>query len=160
MASPAPLAMMPTEPVEAHVLQALLVGGLLALVAHLGGLVVVPLVAELGVVVERDLGVEGVDPTVGGQDQRVDLDQVGVAVDVGGVELGQDVDGAVGGGRVELGGQHPLAGRLGVRPSTGSIQILAMASGFSTATVSISTPPWADSMPRCFLAARSSVKLA
>ena len=45
---------------EADVLQALLVGGLLALVAHLGELVVAPLVAELGVVVEGDLGVEGV----------------------------------------------------------------------------------------------------
>ena len=47
-----------------------------------------------------------------------------------------------------------------VRPSTGSTQILAMALGLSTATVSISTPPSADSMPRCFLAERSSVKLA
>ena len=47
--------------VEADVLQVLLVGGLLALVAHLGGLVLGPLVAELGVVVEGDLGVEGVD---------------------------------------------------------------------------------------------------
>ena len=47
-----------------------------------------------------------------------------------------------------------------VSPSTGSIQILAMASGFSSATASISTPPWADSMPRCFLAERSRVKLA
>ena len=47
-----------------------------------------------------------------------------------------------------------------VSPSTGSTQILAMASGSSAATASISTPPWADSMPRCFLAERSSVKLA
>ena len=50
--------------VEADVLQALLVGRLLPLVAHLGGLVLVPLVAEVGVVVEGDLGVEGVDPAV------------------------------------------------------------------------------------------------
>ena len=47
-----------------------------------------------------------------------------------------------------------------VRPSTGSIQILAMASGSVSATASISTPPWADSIPRCFLAERSRVKLA
>ena len=47
--------------VEADVLQALVVGRLLALVADLGGLVLVPArVAELGVVVEGDLGVEGV----------------------------------------------------------------------------------------------------
>ena len=35
-----------------------------------------------------------------------------------------------------------------------------MASGLVTATSSISTPPSADSMPRCFLALRSRVKLA
>ena len=39
-----------------------------------------------------------------------------------------------------------------------STQILAMASGSFSATASISTPPWADSIPRCFFAARSSVK--
>ena len=47
--------------VEPDVLQVGLVGGLLAVVALLGGLVGVPLVAERGVVVEGDLGVEGVD---------------------------------------------------------------------------------------------------
>ena len=47
-----------------------------------------------------------------------------------------------------------------VRPSTGSIQILAMASGSDSATASISTPPCAESIPRCFLAERSRVKLA
>ena len=47
---------------EADVLQALLAGQLLALVELLGGLELVPLrVAELGVVVEAHLGVEGVD---------------------------------------------------------------------------------------------------
>ena len=45
-------------------------------------------------------------------------------------------------------------------PSTGSTWMRAMASGFSSATVSISTPPSADSIPRCCLAERSSVKLA
>ena len=49
---------------------------------------------------------------------------------------------------------------LSLRPSTGSIQTLAMASGFSAATASISTPPCAESMPRCFLAERSRVKEA
>jgi hypothetical protein len=58
----------------------LLAGGLRIWVA----VVVSPLrVAELGVVVERDLRVERMHPTVGGQDQRVDLDEVGVALDVG-----------------------------------------------------------------------------
>jgi hypothetical protein len=42
------------------------VGRLLALVAHLGGLVLLVVgVAELGVAVEGDLGVEGVDLAVG-----------------------------------------------------------------------------------------------
>ena len=54
---------------------------------------------------------------------------------------------------------HALAASS-VSPSTGSIQILAMASGSVSATASISTPPWAESMPRCFLAERSRVKLA
>ena len=50
------------EAVEADVLEALLVGRLLALVAHLGGVVLLVLgVAELAVAVEGDLGVEGVD---------------------------------------------------------------------------------------------------
>ena len=69
--------------VEADVLQALVVGRLLALVAHLGGLVLVPLVAEVGVVVEGDLGVEGVHLAGRLEDQRVDLGQVGVALGVG-----------------------------------------------------------------------------
>ena len=61
MARPAPLAMMPTDAVEADVLQALLLGQLLALVELLGGPELVPLrMAERGVVVEADLGVEGV----------------------------------------------------------------------------------------------------
>ena len=61
IARPAPLAMMPTDAVEADVLQALLVGQLLALVELLGRRVLVPLgVAERGVVVEGDLGVERV----------------------------------------------------------------------------------------------------
>ncbi len=35
-----------------------------------------------------------------------------------------------------------------------------MADGSSAATCSMSTPPLADTMPRCFLAPRSRVKLA
>ena len=51
---------------------------------------------EHGVVVERDLGVERVHLAVGREDERVDLAQVGVALDVGRVELEQDVDRTVG----------------------------------------------------------------
>ena len=40
-------------------------------------------------------------------------------------------------------------------PSTGSINILAMASGFSSATVSISTPPSLDAIRTGQLLARS-----
>ena len=84
--------------VEADVLQALVVGRRLALVALLGGVVLLVLgVAEHGVAVEGDLGVEGVHPAVGREDERVDLDQVGVALDVGPVELLEDVDRALGG---------------------------------------------------------------
>ena len=67
--------------VEADVLQVVLAGHLLALVELLGGPVLVPLgMAERGVVVEADLGVEGVHAAVGPQDQRVDLGQVAVAL--------------------------------------------------------------------------------
>ena len=73
---------------EADVLQALLVGQLLPLVEHLGAAELVPLgMAEGGVVVEADLGVEGVDLALGREDQRVDLGQVAVALDVAAVEL-------------------------------------------------------------------------
>ncbi len=45
-------------------------------------------------------------------------------------------------------------------PSTGLMWSLTMASGAVAATSSMSTPPLADSISRCILAARSSVKLA
>ena len=82
--------------VEADVLQVLLRGQLLALVELLGGAELVPLgVAEGGVVVEADLGVEGVHLAVGLEDQRVDLGQVAVALGEAAVELDEDVGGAV-----------------------------------------------------------------
>ena len=67
-------------------------------------------VAEGGVVVEGDLGVEGVDPPVGREDQRVDLDEVGVELDERLVQLLEDRDGAAAGGRVEPGAEDELAG--------------------------------------------------
>ena len=159
MARPAPLAMMPTSPSRPTYCRPFSWAASLALVADLGGVVVAPLVAELGVVVEGDLGVEGVDLAVGRDDQRVDLGQVGVALGVGGVELEQHrpprrrwPSG------LSLAATTHSRQASSVSPSTGSIQILAMASGFVAATCSISTPPSADSMPRCFLAERSRVK--
>jgi hypothetical protein len=88
IASPAPLAMIPTVTVEADVLQALLLGERSRgsrsprsrNSSHSG-------MAEGGVVVEGDLGVERVHLPVGGEHQRVDLDEVGVALDVAAVEL-------------------------------------------------------------------------
>src|ERR1700691_4584512 len=45
-------------------------------------------------------------------------------------------------------------------PVTGSMWILAMASGLVSATSSISTPPSADSMPRCSFGGRPRARLA
>ena len=72
--------------------------------ALLGGGVGIPLVAEVGVAVKGDFGVECMHLAGGLEDQRVDFHQVGVAVDVRGVELAQDVDRTLGGIRVEVGG--------------------------------------------------------
>ncbi len=96
--------------VEPDVLQTPLVRDPLARVAHLRRVVLLVLgVAEHRVVVERDLGVERVHTTVGREDERVDLDQVGVALGVRTPELEQDVDRAVGRRRVEVGRLDPRA---------------------------------------------------
>jgi hypothetical protein len=102
----------PDVPVESDVLQSLGVRGRLALVALLRRFVLGPVVAEGGVVVERHLGVERVHSPAGRQDQGIDLDEVGVAIDIGAVQLRQDVDRAVGGARVEVGALDPLARHL------------------------------------------------
>ena len=89
--------------VEADVLQAVLARQLLALVELLGGPVLLPLgMAEVGVVVEADLGVECVHAAVGPQDQRVDLGEVAVAFGEAAVQLDEDVGGTVDRRRVEL----------------------------------------------------------
>ena len=73
---------------EADVLQALVPGQALALVQLLGRRELLPLrVAEGGVVVEADLGVEGVHLAGRLEDQRVDLGEVAVALGVAAVEL-------------------------------------------------------------------------
>ena len=67
--------------VEADVLEALLPGEQLTLVELLGGLELGPLgVAELGVRIEADLGVEGVHLAIRCEDERVDLGQVAVTL--------------------------------------------------------------------------------
>ena len=87
-----------------------LIGGLLADIALLGGLVFGPFVAERRVVVEGDLGVECVHATVWTKDERVDLDEIGIAIHVGVVQLQQDADRTVLGRGVQRGGLHPFAG--------------------------------------------------
>ena len=82
--------------VETDVLQVVLACQLLTLVELFRRPVLVPLgMAERGVVVEADLGVEGVHPTVGPQDQRVDLGEIAVALGEASVQLDQDLGGAV-----------------------------------------------------------------
>ena len=144
MARPAPLAMMPDRAVEADVVEPLLLGQPLALVELLGAGELLPLgVAEGGVVVEGHLGVEGVDPAVGREDQRVDLDQVAVALDVAAVQLhraprppasrasaSSPASSTSRGGGL---GRQPVD-RVDVQPGDG-------ARGRSAATSSMSTPP-------------------
>jgi len=102
----------PDGPVESDVLEALGVGGGLALIAGLGPVELrIRLVPEHRVGVEGDLGVEDVDPAVVGEDQWVDLDEVGVAVHIRLVEPAEDVDGALHGGLGQAGSRHPVSCR-------------------------------------------------
>ena len=74
--------------VETDVLEVLLLGQPLAVVEHLGRLPLRPFrMAERGVAVEADLGVEGVHLAVGPEDQRVDLGEVAVALGEAAVQL-------------------------------------------------------------------------
>ena len=79
--------MMPTDPSSPTYWRPSVVRGLLAHVAFLGRFVLGPVVAERRVVVEGDLGVERVDLARRLEDQGVDLDEVGVTLDVRPVEL-------------------------------------------------------------------------
>ena len=144
--------------VETDVLQVVLTSHLLALVEFFGRPVLVPLgVTEAGVVVEADLGVERVHPAVGTQDERVDLGQVAVALGEAAVQLDQHVGDTVDGVGVDAWRRPPPGERpSGEMPSTGSMCSMTIASGLVAATVSISTPPSALSISRCFFAARSS----
>ena len=145
--------MMPTAAVEADVLQPLLVGRGLALVAVLDLVVLrVVRVTEDRVVVERDLGVERLHLAVLREDQRVDLGEVAVGLGVGVPQLQQDLHRAIAGLGVEVGGVDPRRGTVAPtarRP--GRRGCARSRPGSSSATCSISMPPCADSMPRCSL---------
>ena len=143
IARPAPLAMMPTVPSRPMYCRSFSRASLLALVELLGGPVLVPLgMAERGVVVEADLGVEGVHLAVGPQDQRVDLGQVAVALGEAAVQLDEDVGGAVDRlRRSSFASTQPGGPSASDSPSTGLMWSMTMASGFVAATASISTPP-------------------
>ena len=92
----------------------------LTLVPRLGCVVLLVVgVLVGGVAVEAHLGVEGMDLTGGLEDQGVDLDQIGVALGVGGVELHQDVNRAIGGLRVQFGRLHPGPAGLFGEPDGG-----------------------------------------
>ena len=136
--------------VELDVVEVLLLGGGLERVGCglvLEGLVV--RVAEVGVLVERDLAVEGDDVAVLGLDERVDLDERRVLLAVDGPQLLQD-GGDLGAGLVvEAGGVDDLARPWpSSMPMLGSTATRARASGRSTASCSISMPPSLEHMAR------------
>jgi len=49
---------------------------------------------------------------LGGKDERIDLDEVGVAIGVGGVQLLGDCDRAIASLRIEVGTIDPLSGEF------------------------------------------------
>ena len=102
---------------QPDVLQPFAARQVLALVQHLGCPVFLPLrVAELSVVVEADLRIQGMHPPVGREHQRVDLDQIGVTLDEAAVELAQDVDGTVTGLFIQAGLVDQSAGIFDGQP--------------------------------------------
>ena len=114
---PGPVGDDPHRTLEPDVLQVVLAGELLALVELLRGAELVPLrMAEGGVVVEADLGVEGVHTAVRSQDQRVDLGEVAVALCEAAVELYEHVGDTIDGDVVDPGVDCRLAGCLEREP--------------------------------------------
>jgi hypothetical protein len=100
---PGPVGDDPHVTVETHILQALRARQPLPLVELVDVTELLPLgMAEGGVVVQGHLGIQGVNLPLRCQDQRVDLDQVGVTLHIAAVEGHQD-------------GRSPLPG-LGVQP--------------------------------------------
>ena len=119
IARPAPFAMMPTEPSRPMYCSPFSFAR-----ASRGSmspiLEVRPFgVAEGGVVVEGHLGVERVDATVGGEDERVDLDEVGVAFGVAAVQLDEDVELPARAPRVEAGVGRRAQGGGSLEPVEG-----------------------------------------
>ena len=114
--------------------------------------------AETRVVVERHLRVERVHLPVGREDQRVDLHEVGVAVDEQRVELQQDVDRAVGRLRVELRRLDPRpALRLAQPVDRIDLDARERVGALLGDLLDLDAALRAASMPRYFLAARSRV---
>src|SRR5690606_12290056 len=68
---------------------------------------------ELGVVVQRHLAVEGDHTAVLGEDERVDLDEGRVLADEDVPQLGDHLDGALGGGLGELALGDDVGGDVG-----------------------------------------------
>ena len=83
----------PDEAVEADILQAHLAGVPFPVIELCGELVLCPFgMAEGGVVVQGHLRVQGMHPPIGGEHERVHLDQVGVAFHETAVKVEQHVD--------------------------------------------------------------------
>ena len=102
----------------------MLAGHLLAFVELLGGPVLVPLgMTERGVVVEADLGIEGVHAAVGAQDQRVDLGEIAVAFGEAAVQLDQDVGRTVDRRRVREIGIDARLASLGRRETVDRVDV-------------------------------------
>ena len=123
------------------------------LVGELGEL----LVAEEGVVVDRHLRVERDDLAVGGDDQRVDLDQGRVLRRGDLVELDQQLGDLLGDVLVDLRRRSAISRRdLGVEArASGSTWRLTSASGSFSAISSTSMPPIRESIASSFFSERS-----
>ena len=93
-----------------------------------------------------------------GLHQRVDLDEEGVLLDEGGPQGHQDLGDLLGDLGRELRRGDDLGGLLDVTPSLASTGTLASASGFFSATSSISMPPSTDAMARKVRLVRSRRK--
>ena len=144
--------------VELDVGEALLLGHrLLRVLDRVGDLGQV-LVAEEGVAVDRHLGVERDDLAVGGDDQRVDLDQRRVLV---ARHLGQLRPAPRRPGRATS-SSRPAASTIGraaaaSNGAVGSMWRLTSASGSSAATASMSIPPLAETIASSFFSQRSRI---
>ena len=124
-------------------------------VAHLGDVGV----AVERAVVDRELRVERAHLAVRGDDERIDLGEHRVGFDEARVELLDDAEDLLLLARVVDRRRRRSSRRalIGLEPSSGSTCRRASASGFSSATCSISTPPSVVSMKSGCFVPRSKV---